>query len=846
MAFSGDSFYVPLIKDLSIFDNIIVDEHSVELLEKGAEGQRYAVVGFFDEDENILYLHCRPTFPKAIDPNTIEDIEERKKYIEEMKKYAIEMEKFAAFDIVRVPKNIRGAAHSDTIDSVQIYYKNRKPSDTHVKEKKVSGLSFIKSKNSVVLNWIARSTLNYRIFDTDPIAEACFHFPSEQNNFVRPEYLLIYHLQRTLPDMGFNKIKKAIKDVILKRRGQSETEEEIKLQKEIDHYFAHHDSTQKDVLQSYKQWNAIKSDKTKQAQYMMRTIFYASGMLKTEFSDAPFQPTNFELIEKVLNVAKEHKIPLNLNDIPHEFVHNDQKQTAIMQAIIARDLKSTQLLADYADFTNSLKEVLEVKDSNHMTPLHLAITLGNFEIAKYLLGKGAQIDQQMKELLFEKACVDLDAMKKFELHFGDVFDVNEIILKATMSQNIDFEVIEFLLEKKPDLETTNELGETIILQAAKNGGYDIVDLLIESKANIEASSTEGLNLQECLEIGAIPFFKYLLQEGRISPDTIEEFINKYPHIDFKRRNASGESVNLFIMQSFLSDSEGLILLEQSMPALFSEIINITDAMGNTPLMNSILENKMELMQYLIEHKSSLVEMNDAQQTATAIALINNNFKAIKAIQEAGVVENISKQILMKIKEYINTENKSLLSEMKFYLPNIFDTMLMLAIKSKDNVIIDGLLKFGETLSEQQKKELTPTELDSFTQHQIEINNIEQKQFPERFSALDNFKKTYPTTSEEYKDALENFTHLDQLLQKLKNISEIKALQDEVKLTYQKCAKNPTKILNIYSELMESIQNIAEQWVVTSPKFFRMHSVLPRLDAIIADEASFQSKKMNYD
>jgi len=154
---------LPIPKDLyqflvdpAVFDNIAIDEYSLELLKKGKkekfyEGQRYAVVGFLEEKGGMT-LYFSPSFKRGEDENELK----KKQRIEAQ----VERKNFDEFDIVEAPPLVPGVVHRATMNS--IYYRLSQEEITQFKAKKVIGLSFFRISNHV-LDWTSRSTENYSV-----------------------------------------------------------------------------------------------------------------------------------------------------------------------------------------------------------------------------------------------------------------------------------------------------------------------------------------------------------------------------------------------------------------------------------------------------------------------------------------------------------------------------------------------------------------------------------------------------------------------------------------------------------------------------------------------------------
>lgn len=169
------------------FNNIVIDKKSLELWNKGDNGQRYAVVGWVVGSE--LHLRFRPGFESESSSEVI----------------AQAKEKFGD-NIVISEKDRIGVVHEETVRQVmseepQLILDSRKARDgsplSHFgKQQQQSvmvGLSVFKDLGKKC-RWLNRSSQNLPTFLRDPLAIACNTF-----NGKKEVYTLEYHLNRSIP-----------------------------------------------------------------------------------------------------------------------------------------------------------------------------------------------------------------------------------------------------------------------------------------------------------------------------------------------------------------------------------------------------------------------------------------------------------------------------------------------------------------------------------------------------------------------------------------------------------------------------------------------------------------------
>lgn len=113
-----------------IFDNVIIDAHSLELLKKGGSGQRYAVVGWIDEETKQLHLYFRPSFEEG------KADENRSLFAEE--------------DRVESRAGLTGIVHQKVINSVIQQHQKSGDVPPYLLTGKKIGLSFYKRSDSIL------------------------------------------------------------------------------------------------------------------------------------------------------------------------------------------------------------------------------------------------------------------------------------------------------------------------------------------------------------------------------------------------------------------------------------------------------------------------------------------------------------------------------------------------------------------------------------------------------------------------------------------------------------------------------------------------------------------------
>ena len=188
---------------------------------------------------------------------------------------------------------------------------------------------------------------------------------------------------------------------------------------------------------------------------------------------------------------------------------------------------------------------------NRRTPLHEAAMGGHRDIVQLLLEKNAEIETT------------------------DSFEQTPLHLAATGGHR---DIVQLLLEKNAKIETRHNFGETPLHAAARPGYRDVVQLLLEKNAQIEATDTWG---QAPLHLAA--------ENGH--RDVVQLLLEMNAEIEAK--SSSGESpLHLAVIQSQIKVAQ--LLLEQKAQ------IETRDAAGQTPLSRAI-DVGFEIAGVLLEH-----------------------------------------------------------------------------------------------------------------------------------------------------------------------------------------------------------------------------------------------------
>ena len=167
--------------------------------------------------------------------------------------------------------------------------------------------------------------------------------------------------------------------------------------------------------------------------------------------------------------------------------------TEIHNATARNDLEKVQaLLKTSPDLVNS-------KDTNGCTPLHIAVQFDCKDMAELLLAHGANVDVRDdggKTPLFftvNGGFTDTKIMELLLANKANINATNNVGRTALYCATAicPKEIVEFLLVHKADVNAKNNNGDTALHSAAFRGHLDMAELLLTNKADINAKNDDG-------------------------------------------------------------------------------------------------------------------------------------------------------------------------------------------------------------------------------------------------------------------------------------------------------------------------------------------------------------------
>lgn len=161
-------------------------------------------------------------------------------------------------------------------------------------------------------------------------------------------------------------------------------------------------------------------------------------------------------------------------------------------------------------------EVLNARNTNQSTPLHIAVSVSNIEIAKYLIEKGADLNStnayQWTPLFFAKN----GEMAKLLIDSGANVNSLDNVKWSVLMQTETLDAAKVLIENGADInyETPN-LGSTALYSSLWRKKLEIANYLLELGVKIKGpSSTTGVTeLKSALQAGCVKYLDRYLELG---------------------------------------------------------------------------------------------------------------------------------------------------------------------------------------------------------------------------------------------------------------------------------------------------------------------------------------------
>lgn len=325
------------------------------------------------------------------------------------------------------------------------------------------------------------------------------------------------------------------------------------------------------------------------------------------------------------------------------------------------------------------EDVLHFNNEHNESLIHLAVKFDNYKLAEYLLKKEINVnkisDFGLSPLLM---LVDKD-IKWIELFIEynnkidfDSFDNNVNTLLNMLVQQEDYDRINKIIPHVKNINLVNINGFNPILMAINKGNLDIVKILVSNKSDVNClfnNSSSALDFSLFLNKDEIA--KYLKENGAISYDIMKIVPITEAILEEAVLSKDMEKIG-YILSSYTKDSvkyNNNALLNKTKDlnilrilVLFGFDINGIGLEYQTPLMNAIIENNNQAIDYLIDNGAFInnyCDINGETHNCLSLAIKNKNMYVIKKL--------LNEKIDINFRE-LKIENADIFNLIKSSLP----------------------------------------------------------------------------------------------------------------------------------------------------------------------------------
>ncbi len=279
------------------------------------------------------------------------------------------------------------------------------------------------------------------------------------------------------------------------------------------------------------------------------------------------------------------------------------------------------------DLLLSKKMDINIKDRYRTTPLHRAVKSKNEKMVTYLLSKGADpnIRDRSNETTLHSAATYgvLGILKKLVAKKANILAKDRkgnipIIIAASRKKK---DIVEYLLSKTSNIMNYKEgyYDNTLLHYACKNGWEDIVQKLLEKKADVEVENKKGDRpLHFAIIGGSVEIVKWLLA---------------------KKAKVNATNKRGYTPLFFVGSKNGI----QIAKLLLKHGANIgykSKKNKNTPLHYIIWNYNIPLVEFLIKKGANVNAINDKHWTPLHVAIAAKNLGMIKILLKNGAQINI--------------------------------------------------------------------------------------------------------------------------------------------------------------------------------------------------------------
>lgn len=138
----------------------------------------------------------------------------------------------------------------------------------------------------------------------------------------------------------------------------------------------------------------------------------------------------------------------------------------------------------------------------------LYVLLSSLGLFLFFSRRQKQEEADLSDLFFFSKEPSLERVKRSVEKMEDInlLLADQTILNIACLRNWSLQILQYLLSKKPNPNIETMRGYTAIHSAAKNGRLDLLKILIENGANLNAANHHGLSVIHCAVLGDLTYY----------------------------------------------------------------------------------------------------------------------------------------------------------------------------------------------------------------------------------------------------------------------------------------------------------------------------------------------------
>lgn len=316
---------------------------------------------------------------------------------------------------------------------------------------------------------------------------------------------------------------------------------------------------------------------------------------------------------------------------------------SILEACRCGDLDTVKtILAKNPDFVNK-------RDEFGYTPIFAAAQSGHFELVKFLIARGADLNAKTEDgetllhfLIFgESEEIDYIEIAKFIIEKGADIKIKDdkgrTLLHIAAYFDLDFDFIKLLIKKGADINARSKDGKTPLHHASFFcGKKELIEFLIENMADIHAADNKGRTaLHDAAFGGNVIAVSMLLEHGLdvnrkdlydAAPLHYAAFKGNKKVVDILIKN--GAKSDIFI-DTALGKNKTIKKLSGKRP----KIVDIRYGRGKTLLHESL--NQENLFKFFVLNGADVNARNSEGETPLHLAVKANRRKIVEVLLNAG-------------------------------------------------------------------------------------------------------------------------------------------------------------------------------------------------------------------